>query len=314
MVNGGGTHWKCPLCPRFNPVGKLKCPVVGCHGVRPGPGPAPQPGYHKPDGKWANGGPQLQPSGQLPRRRGGPGVTLDAAGIKSYMELMPEVWDLVKATLSQSSRDRVQYARTAASAGWVPGVAKSNQVEKTAKALMAGQQKLQRAKETANKALLALQEQQAAVTQLEADLAQAREEAAKALGASTNPTVDLQPLLGMLQEIHASIGAQSTAHSVFGDVSKMLQIFAASVAPPAAAAAAVVPTAALPVGSAGGGSSDGGGVGGGTAPMQTDPDVGLAAHLSADDPGGLLAGASSDDERKRLSDALALLRDEAAKR
>eukprot|EP00959_Pyramimonas_sp_CCMP1952_P336026 7036020-Pyramimonas_sp.AAC.1 len=61
-----GTHWKCPCCPHFNPIGKSKCSQAGCSGVRPGPGPAPRP-WHQAGVKWAQGAPQLRP--KAPRRR-----------------------------------------------------------------------------------------------------------------------------------------------------------------------------------------------------------------------------------------------------
>ncbi|CAK0909285.1 unnamed protein product, partial [Prorocentrum cordatum] len=181
--------------------------------------------------------------------------------VKSYVKLGRDVWDLVKSALSQSSRDRVQYAR---------------------------------AKDAAAKAMVALQEQQVVVLVLEKELAAAKEEAAKALGASiAPPQLDLGPLSEQLKQLQAGAGQGTTVESVFGEATKVTMEFAKQQQTAAAPEAVSAPPSGGAQTANGAGAAAAGA--GATDATMGDVDAGFSDHLQGDEPGGLLAGAASPE-------------------
>ena len=303
--------WRCPLCWTFNHGRKTKCKQAGCNGCRPGLEPAPTP-WRAPLGKWAgrgywdwgNGG-----SGRK-RRRGGDGADVAEDAIPTYVGMSQETWDQVKAPLSQSVRDRVEHARSAAAAGWSPAPKeKAHDVDKACKQLVVGQQKLQRAKIAAERAMLQLHEQQEQVKELEQAFEVAKAAAQAALGAAPPKAPDIQPMLEQVKALQSACTAQTPSEKIFADFSKILTDFAEKFKPEPAAPPE-------PTAGGGGGGGAGGAAAGGEdqAGMDTSDTEEFATHLEQDDPGGILSGAADDDARKRLREALEIMRAEAKRR
>ena len=97
-----------------------------------------------------------------------------------------ETWEATKLTLCQSSRSRVEAARRATSLGLV-GQSAPKKVDSLARQLADAEERLQRDQAWALKALEQVRGAKAAITQLQQELAEAKNEAAALYGGGHQP-------------------------------------------------------------------------------------------------------------------------------
>ena len=314
-------QWQC-VCGDYLAADRTRCPKSGCGGVRPRLPRGAGQSVHQPwqlrqppvRGKWADSPPSNQRGHQGKVFGGGGGsgkgpvgTTLSPEQVKTWAAFEQETWEATRLTLSKSSRDKVEAARRATALGLV-GKSAPQKVDGLARQLADTQDRLQRESEVARKALEQVHKTKEAITQLQQDLAEAKREAAALYGGGISPEAIKQKLstlntdgisghdlLERLSAIVSELAAEAKATRPQGQ------------APDAATAAAGEPPAGAPPG---GGAPAAEPAAAPEAAAAAEGANGFEAFLGAEDPGGLLGGCGDDDEqRKRIRDALDVLRD-----